>query len=162
MLFPKTVRLAGRKGEVQGCAILDAAIVFERAANFNQRCRSERHRPQKNVNVSSTGRRRVCVPFKLKRGGASLFIQLLFFNLFTIITRKALLSPSRAPSPSITPTRPRHTCALAFCLAGCCLSLTTVAGAQTSFPPIYNCLFCLIELSIQTGSLADDAELQRQ
>lgn len=35
LLFPKTVRLAGRKGEVQGCAILDAAIVFEHAANFN-------------------------------------------------------------------------------------------------------------------------------
>lgn len=27
--------MAGRKGEVQGCAILDAAIVFERGPNFN-------------------------------------------------------------------------------------------------------------------------------
>lgn len=33
-------------------------------------------------------------------------------------------------------------------LAGCCLSLTTVTRTRTSFPSIYNCLFCIIELRL--------------
>lgn len=83
--------MAGRKGEVQGCAILDAAIVFECRPNFNSSNLRNRghlkppgllHSSQKiythtsallifqcntlahhMINVSFTGRHCVCVLF---------------------------------------------------------------------------------------------------
>lgn len=97
----------------------------------------------------------------------SFFFEVLFFNLFTIFSQKVLLFlPGSCLYGShgalfLLKCRP-HTCAVSFSLAGCCLSLTTVARTQASFPPISNCLFCVIKLCIQTGSLAIYIVLQRQ
>lgn len=178
VLFPKTVCFAWQEGKESYKAVLFLTPLL--SLNADQILThliyvTTSHGCLQPAGLGSTGLHlHICffnisvthelINLKRKQDCASLFFQVMFFNLLTVISRKALLFP---PAPSLYRSRGalfllkcwRHT---SFCLDGCCLSLTTVARTQTSFPPIYNCLFCVIELCIQTGSLAIYIVQQRQ
>lgn len=127
-------RMAGRKGEVQGCAILDAAIVIEwgltrltsrlwpsEPSIFALRSsqKSDTHTSALLIFQCNTWAHQMypllsclcLVFFKWKQGFDSLFVQVLFFNLFTIISSTALsLSITRSLLPA--EMLPSHLCGL--------------------------------------------------
>lgn len=106
--------------------------------------------------------------FLLKK--KALFFFALFFQVHVILPFASVLAESLAVSFLSIDNVERHSCWNISFTLWCCLILPgwmlpfldNCYQDTNFFPTIYNCLFCIIELCIQTGLLAVYIVLQRQ